>query len=411
VPESSAQSAPSFVAALTSDETDAKAILSLEHPLYSQRKESWQTLIDAYEASGGFLDGSYLWAYPREEVNGYTARQKQARYHNYTEALIDLYTRFLWTDGVKRESSSDEYNQWLSDVDGAGTDIDSLLKQMVSFALAAGHSGVLIDKTADEPADQTMAGERARVVASVFNAVSIPDWRYANNELIAVKLLEASPPTGITEEHPDASTQFLLWDAEGFARFDAEGHLLSAGVPGLGRVPFVAYRPRPSYVDPMLGRGLISNANVVKAIFNRCSEEDEVMRAQAFSLLTVEVPNDADLGEARAAVGIVGASKGLVVRGKVKYETPDQNVPKSIRENTSFLIRELYRAAGVRFAKDGLAAESGESIRLQFSELNENLQGVAKTLADVERRGRGRLRGREPCRGVPVRVLPRRTRR
>jgi hypothetical protein len=81
---------------------------------------------------------------------------------------------------------------------------------------------------------------------------------------------------------------------------------------------------------------------------------------------------------------IVGSAKALVVQGDIDYKTPSQEVPGTIRENVNYLVQEMFRAAYVRFKSGGLTPESGESIRLQHSELNEMLQGFAKALAEAE---------------------------
>ncbi len=363
-------------------------ILKISHPDFDVNLPSWIVLLDAFEGRGGFLDGGYLWSYPREEQTAFEERKRWARYHNYLEALIDLYVRFVFTQGVKRTSESKEYNDWTEDVDGNGTDMSTLLKQFLSMALACGHAAVLLDKTADEPLGPTKAEEQARCVATIFAATSIKDWRYRENHISAVKLIEASPLTDILEPMPtdEAASQYLIWNEEGWARFDAKGEIIEGGVPLLGMVPLITLRPKASQTSRMLGRALVSNANVIKALFNRASEEDEVLRAQAFSVLTVEIDKDANLDEAKAALGaVIGTAKALIAKGEIKYETPDQNVPGAIRDNIQYLVQEMYRAAHVKFHRDSLAAQSGESIRLQYTELNEMLQGIAKALAQAER--------------------------
>lgn len=313
---------PDFAKIIAGEVPDkALKILQIEHPDYTTRKNSWHVLFDAFEGSGGFLDGSYLWPYPREDRgtqdSGFGARMHMARYHNYLETLVDLYVRFIWTQGVKRSSKSDEFNAWTENVDGQNTTLDEHLKQLASVALVHGHSGTLVDKTSDPPEGQTKADERATVIATIFTALAIPDWRFDREGLKAVKLIEQAEPPGLTEELPtgDEAIQYLLWGREGWARFDGKGTLTNADMPDLGLVPFVILRPKPSYLSQMLGRALVSNANVVRALFNRASEEDEVLRTQAFSLLTVAVPPDGDVAAAKADLGsVVGTSKAIVVR-------------------------------------------------------------------------------------------------
>ncbi len=373
---------------LSTDEAARLRTLKQTHPAYAERLDSWTVLLDAFEGNGGFLSGAYLWEYPREDSSDYKRRQRSARYHNYLESLVDLYCRFMFTQGVKRTSTNEDYNRWTEDVDGAGTPLSDLLRQLASVALVHGHAGCLVDKTPDAPTGPTKAEEVARVVASVFTALAIPDWRWKDNALAAVKLLEAAPEPSITADAltGEDATQYLLWDAEGWARFDAKGHLVSADVPDLGLVPLVILRPKPSYTSPVLGRPLVSNANIIRAQYNRSSEEDEVLQAQAFSTFVVEVPETGSVDQAKQDLGsTMGAAKAIFVRGKATFQTPDQDVPRAIRENIAYLTTEIFRAAHVRMERTGGTAESGESIRLQYTELNEMLQGFATALSQAER--------------------------
>jgi hypothetical protein len=371
------------------DLSDADRLKALQyvHPLYLQNRESWATLIDAFEGQGGFLNGGYLWPYPRESEVDFKHRQSMARYHNYLETMVDLYVRFIFTSGVRRESKSDAYNDWQTDVDGAGTEINNLLKRLAALALVAGHAGLLMDKTATPPRGPRQIDEKSRVVATVFAAPAIGDWRYAQNKLTGVKLFEHAPVPSIVDPLPvgDDARQYLLWDETGWARYDFRGVLVGSDTPKLGLVPLSVLRPKASQLGPLLGRPLAGNSNVIRALYNRASEEDEVLRAQAFSVLTVNVPPEGNVDEVRSSLGgVIGTSKALIVKGDIEYKTPSQEVAPVIRENFAFLVQELFRAAHVRHKRDSLAAESGESIRLQYTELNEMLQGFAKALAQLE---------------------------
>jgi hypothetical protein len=389
VAETAPAKVPAFAQRLLAEkDEDRLATLESEHPDYTAHSNSWTVLIDSFEGGGGFLDGSYLWPYPSEESPDYMRRQQMARYHNYVETLVDLYVRFMFTQGVKRDSTNQEFNDWLNDVDGAGSSIDGFLKRFAALALVPGHAAVLVDKTPDQPTGPAKSDEKARVFATIYTATSIVDWRFDGNVLAGVKLKESTPQTDIATEwlEDDEAERWLVWDREGWARFNTKGELLEADVPGLDLVPFVVLRPKPSLLSPMRGRALVSNVNVVRALFNRASEEDEVLRTQAFSLLTVNVPTDGNVQQAREQVGsAIGTAKALVVQGEIDYKTPDQNVPAAIRDNIGYLVQELYRAAHMRFNRDSLAAETAESIRLQHSELNEMLQGFAKAMSQAEK--------------------------
>ena len=385
---------PAFARGLIglSDE-DRASLVKAVHGDYAENAAQWQVLLDAFEGRGGFLDGSYLWRFPREEDAGYTSRKTAARYHNYLEALVDIYVRFIWTQGVKRTSSSAAYNEWLKDVDGDGMSMDDFLKRLTALALSGGHAGALVDKTREAPAGPTRAEESARVVLTWFPATDILDWRFSRSEITGVKLREVAQAATIAEapKTGDESVQYLLWgitpEDDGWARFDFEGKPMEGGVTGLGLVPFVVLRPKPSNRSYMLGRPLVSNANIVCAMFNRHSEEDQVLRDQAFSILTVNVSPEADVDQARGHIaGAIGTTRALVTHGDIKYATPDMAVPQAIRDNVVYLAQEIYRAAHVRFRRDSLQSETAEAIRLQYTELNEALQGLAKALSSAERK-------------------------
>lgn len=378
---------PAFVTALIGETPEARrARLDRVHSEYATNFKSWQVLLDAFEGTGGFLDGTYLWCYPREDESAFSKRQEMARYHNYVESLIDIYVRFMFTQGVKRSSTNADYDEWLLDVDGAGTGIDEFLRRLSALALASGHAGVLVDKTVDEATGPTKADDKGRIIAVQFTATAITDWRHTREVLTAVKLLEDAPSPGIADAVPDgAAQQYLIWDTAGWARFDSNGELVACDTLNLGLVPFVALRPKPRQLSRMVGRALVSNANIVRALFNRASEEDEVLRGQAFSLLTVEAEPESDVVSIKASLGgTIGSAKAIVVKGKIKYETPDQAVPGAIRDNIQYLVNEMYRAAHMRYQRDSLAAETAESIRLQYTELNEMLQGMSKALTACE---------------------------
>ena len=344
-------------------------------------------MLNEFESSGGFLDGSYIWKFPNELVEDYNKRRAQARHHGYLESLVDVYVRHLFSQPPRRTTKSEGLKAFWANADGTGSTIDTFMRRAIALALVCGHSGVLVDATADKPQGPSRADQRARPFVTAYTAPAIRDWQLHKSTLLGVKLQEAAPDGALLADPLSATEaiQWLVWASDGWARFDATGDLIDGGVPGLGQVPFAVLRPKPSMLRPFLGRPLIANANLLKALFNRQSEHDQVIRDQAASLLTVEVNADGDVDRARKQLGSdYGTSRAVVVQGKVKYETPAMSVPEAVREAVKEITREIYRMAHMRFERDSLQAESAEAIRLQYTELNEMLQGVAAAAADVE---------------------------
>lgn len=384
----------SFAAFLALSKDERKEIIKRTHALYSAKAASWQVFLDAYEGSGGFEDGEYLWKYPREESTEYTTRQAQARYHNYAKSLVNLYVRHVFHSGVKRVSEDQGLMDFWADVDGAGTKIDDFMKRAAHLALAMGHDGVLVDKTTEPAAGPSRADERSRVFASLYTPLNIKDWRIKRDELVTLKLEEAVETDDLLAKEPagdDEACRYLVWSkTDGWMRVDEKGELVTTVMggfdnPHLDLIPFAVLRPEASAANPFLGQSLLGNANVFKALFNRCSEEDEVLRASSFSMLAVSVPEAGDVEEVKKQVGTeVGTMRAIIAKGEIDYKTPDQSVPESLRKAIEYLVQEIYRMAHVTFHRDSRDAESAEALRLKHSELNEMLAGLAAALTSVE---------------------------
>ncbi len=342
-------------------------------------------MLDAFEGMGGFADGEYLWPYRNETPDDYEKRKRMARYHNYVETIIDLYVRQVYTQEPDRQTDSEELREWWADVDGNGTSISDFLRQAISTALATGHTGILVDMTEDEPVGPSKADQKARPFLAQYPATAITDWRTKRAEVTGIKLVEAIPDGGIADEVEADGKRYLLWDAEGWARFDADGEVIEGGMPGLGLVPFEVLRPKASILRSFIGRSLFSHGRIIQAIYNRMSEEDEVLRNQAFSMLTVTVGENGDVEAAKKQLGSdMGTTRVLVAQGEINYISPDMAIPAQVRDNIKHLIREVYRVAHMRYERDSLQAETAEAIALQFKELNEMLQGIASELQRVE---------------------------
>ncbi len=379
---------PAFAQRIVAAEDHERiTLLENQHVDYVTSVEDWTLLLDAFEGSGGFANGEYLWPYRYEANDDYCRRQEMARYHNYVETVIDLYVRHVFTQDPIRQSANQDLIEWWKNVDGHGTSIVEFMRRTVALALAAGHTGILMDMTPDEPSGPAKVDQRSRPFLTAFTATSIPDWRVQRENVVGVKLIEAVPDASIDQPAPegDDALRWLLWDEEGWARFSYDGDLIAGDMPDLGLVPFVVLRPKPSVTKPFIGRPLLSNGKLIQALFNRMSEEDQVLRDQAFSILTVEVGDDGDVEAAKKQLGQeFGTARAVVAQGKIKYESPDMEVPAGIRANIALIVREIYRSSHMRFESDSLQAESAEAIRLQYTELNEMLLGLAAALTNVE---------------------------
>ncbi len=370
----------------TEEGTKRAAILKQTHPLHARYSNLWNVGLDAYDGSGGFLDGAYLWQFPREESDDYQKRKAMARYHNYAEALVDIYVRHV-TNSVERSTTDDALMDWWTDVDGRGQSIDNYTQAVLGPALAAGHAGTLIDKSPDDPTGPSRADDPNRPYLVTVQSPAILDWRTDRRGLAAIKLAMEPTPVSLAYTPTPEQYDYLLWDHDTFARFNHKGVLIGGGEPGLGIVPFEVCRPKPSRRHPFIGKALIT-PSVVQALYNRASEQDVVLRDQAFSLFLVSVPADTpqetiDFVQGQLNKG-AGTKTAQIVVGTADYKTADMQVPAVLQDNQSFLVAEMYRMAHLRFDRGSLQAQSGEALRIQRQELEQTLVSMAATMREYE---------------------------
>jgi hypothetical protein len=378
---------PAFARRLQGEtEEDRLSVLEDVHPDYAANLNTWEILLDAFEGSGGFQSGEYLWRYRNETGDDYVGRKAMARYHNYVEQIVDIYVRHAFSQTPKRQAGSETLKAFWEDVDGAGTHIDAYMKRICALALVSGHVGTLMDMTPELPAGQAKVDQKARPFLATFTAPAITDWRLDRNTLTGIKLIEDVVEVDISVPHDPDNQNFLLWDEEGWARFNQDGEFLDGDTPGLERVPFAVLRPKPSILRDFLGRPLFGNANVVKALFNRWSEEDEVLRNQGFSTLVVDkLPETTDVSDAKKQFGNdVGTNRVLFAKGEIKYVSPEMAIPEGLAKNIAQIIKEMFRVTHQRWQPDSLMVQSAEAIRLQYTELNEMLHGLVQALQEVD---------------------------
>lgn len=368
-----------------------KAVFDIRHPAYTANAASWQIFLDAYDGQGGFLNGEYLDQYAREVESEFRRRKLSARYHNYSETLCNLYARKIFSRPIERRVTDQELEAWLENVDGAGTDMSTFVSQVLTRALAAGHCGALCDMTSDAPTGPSKADQRAQVYLTQYLPPAIQDWRTrADGSLASVKLREQVASTDLLAKHADGDDahRMLLWDNECWVRVPhGSTEPIEDDVHQLGLVPFAVLTPKPLQRWPLVGKSLLGNANVIRALFNRAAEEDQVLRDQAFSMLTISVPVDGDVEKVKGQLGSeTGTTRALVTQGQADYIAADMNVPKAIRDNIAYLVQEIYRMAFMKSTRESLEAESAEAIRLKHDELNDYLVSIADQCEQLEKR-------------------------
>jgi len=187
---------------------------------------------------------------------------------------------------------------------------------------------------------------------------------------------------------PEGKREACRW------RFDATtwqakssdgGKVLAEGEHPLGQCPLLIFTEGGDF--PHFGP-FAAIADLSKRLFNLDSELDEILRAQTFSLLTMQVPDDstseAKLDAATVAGQTIGTNNLLVHSGSTPAFIAPPDGPARVY---------LDRIAGLQARIDDIALnvanpnarESGIALQMRFQAINAELSRFASRMEDLER--------------------------
>ena len=241
---------------MPSTRTPQSASSTTVHPQYAQWLPVWVKLAHCYEGSGGFLDGTYLVAHPREwedykavnprkPTKKLKARRTIARYENVAATILDQLKAALFRGTITRTIGKDEdttashpLHAWWQNVDGRRTTIDDYMALSWAPCGIYGHIVHLMDLPKAEPGE-TAADAPAPFLCG-YAAPDMPDWVTDEyGALTAVKLLEVEPRVDIMDPAVADLTRIRVVTDKDWRLYDSKGTLTERGEHGFGTLPVV----------------------------------------------------------------------------------------------------------------------------------------------------------------------------
>ena len=350
---------------------------------------------EAYGARAPALSrnyGYYLDQYPREDEAKFNKRREIAHYSNYVAAILDLHLAYVLRAAFQRQIP-DAVSKWAADVDGRGTSMGRMLKEVIGKrAAAVGWCPVLLEMPqAQEGLSQAQAAAQGvRPVLVPLAPVNVLRWSVAPDGgllWVKVRIDELREPTALGEATPVEI--YKIYTRETVSTYEVVDNQVVSEVldvpHGFNGVPVVAFKHKPAFDQEVRGTSMIADAAVAaKRLFNLDSELDEHFRAQVFAVLQVPVPEG---GEAPKEL-IGGVDNALPVPANASqgyaYIAPPASVAAAYEARIRATVREIYRRARTRYDRDTAAAESGEAKAWDFAETNELLADFAEQIAISE---------------------------
>ncbi len=381
------------------------------HPLYEAFVEEWRQLIHVREGTGGFRDGTYLHAHPREWLDHsikttitdetgtrvprvianpnpkkpspkLRTRRNIASYTNHAASILDTKKAALFRESPVRrvgDAPSEEptdLEKWWQDVDGRQTPMDTAMPAWWDLAATLGHV-LFVFELPDE--------DRELPFVRVYTPLDVLDWlEDEDGNLTSVKLVEAVAPT---EYQTSTETQYRIrilddteWRLYDFSR-GQEGTAIARGEHGLGALPVVYLYGRRRSLVRHVGQSVLGDPRNHVRLFNLDSELQELLRNQTFTFINVPLGTGTDSIAVETAQQMMGTQTGT---GNIIY-TPlaaqvlsgDSANVAAYQEEIKNRTREIYREAGSPWESDSRDAEASKSLELKREELNVRLASYA----------------------------------
>lgn len=326
---------------------------------------------------------SYLVRYPRESDAKFARRNEIAFFSSPLAQACSRFGGYLSTMAVSRELPNEQFQRVADDVDGKGNAIDVFWSQFVAQAKARGSMLLLVDMPAALPTSQ--AQQIAGRVLPYWTAIepeTVEDFAIGDDG----KFDFVEFAGNVTKE--DGTRVACVWrfDRDKWSAKNKEGQEIRAGEHPLGECPVLIFTEGGDF--PHFGP-FAAIADLAKRLFNAESELDEILRAQTFSLLTMQVPSESTEAQKLTAAQTAGQSIGtnnlMVHSGSTPAFIAPPDGPARVYLDRIARLEKQIDEVGLNVATVN-AQESGIAMQMRFQAINGELSRFALRMEDLENR-------------------------
>lgn len=326
----------------------------------------------------------HLVPHQRESAERYAARCAMATYENHLREACERFVGYLGRRRPMRDGA-DAPLVWLllKDADMRGTPLDGFLFTLALEAKARGSMLLLIDMPRqDAPASLLDQIERRAVpyLRPIFPE-ALCDYAIDDETGLFTSVSVAC------REDIGGTVKACIrtWDAAGWA-LHCDDKVIDQGPHPFGQCPVLALTEN-GQPYPCIGK-YAQIADLSLRAFNARSELIDLLRAQGFGLLVMQVPPETQAQhDAANAVATVGLHSMLMYPGeRPGYISPDAVPAQTYLQVIEQLQQSIRRVAMDEATTEGGAAESGVARKLRFERLNADLASFAGRLQTIERR-------------------------
>jgi len=340
-------------------------------------------LSDAYYGKGGFKDGFYLIPHPRETPEKYARRKALAYYLNYVAPVVNSHVNPVFRKEPEREWKENQlFSTFMEDADTLGTSFTRFMKRAALIAKLQAVAFIVIDNVSDQPGNMAdVLQQRALPYAYIVQRNHVIDYK-ANK---AGRLIEISYKVESEISLTAVTTDTWTWTTTTWSCQYSDG-TKKEGTHSLKRLPIVPLYSRPMEPGKVLPQSEFYNiAKTNQRLYNLCSEIDEIIRNQAFNILTYPLPE----GETEIKEIVVSTENVLGYDGtlsnKPGYISIETGPLEQLRAERKDLVEEIYRMAELSHVTGVETKESGVAKQWDFEQANQVLSDFALNCEETER--------------------------
>lgn len=354
---------------------------------------------DAYHGEGGFKDGSYLVMHPRETTDKFTKRKELSYYLNYVAPVVNSHVDPVFraeaardwgadSEGSKRRNKDSNllFSGFFQDCDTIGATFPKFMKRAARIAKLHAVAFIVVDNVAEQPG--TMADvlkQRAYPYVYVVKPQQVSAY-----EVNKAGKLTSITYTTTTDGSCNVSkkTETWTWTETSWKVVSASGTEKSQN-HSLGRVPVIPLFGKDRDPGDMKPQSEFYNiARTNKRLYNLCSEIDELIRNQAFNVLTYPMGEGQTQDDVKEIV--VGTENVMGYDGALSnapaFAAPDSAPLEQLRQERKDLIEEIYRMAQLSHVTGVQTQKSGVAKEWDFNTTNQVLSDTANNCEQAERK-------------------------
>ena len=328
------------------------------------------------------VGSTYLVRYPRESEAKFARRNELAFYASPLAQAASRFTGFLSTRSPVRDLPHDLYTAIAEDTDGKGNNIDSFWLEFAQQAKARGSMLLLVDMPATMAASLAdQVRDRAAPIWTPIGPELLTDYEVGDDGRFTFAEFSGNH-TGADGVRVPCTWHF---DRAEWRATDREKRVLSEGAHPLKVCPLLIFTEGGDF--PHFGP-FAAIADLSRRLFNLDSELDEILRAQTFSLLTMQVPDnttDAVKIEAARVAGVtIGSSNLMVHSGSTPAFIAPPDGPANVYLARIDKLRGQIDEIGLRVSGSN-SQESGIALQMRFQTVNAELSRFSARMEGFER--------------------------